>query len=101
MKVFLLSSILLQPPDPFNVVRPCLLNWLTSSRFQRSSTIQIFQVPSLVTMSIVATRMHRSLIDFVSESTEMFDILPSSLVSALIMVGTILAYRRALKLVVT
>lgn len=52
-------------------------------------------------MSIVATRMHRSLIDFISESTEMFDILPSSLVSALIMVGTILAYRRALKLVVT
>jgi hypothetical protein len=40
------------------------------------STTQIFQPVSLVTMSIVVTRMHRSLVDFVTGSTHMCDALP-------------------------
>jgi hypothetical protein len=38
----------------------------------------MFQLPCLVTMSIAATRMHRSLTDFVSNSTVMYDALPFS-----------------------
>jgi len=40
-----------------------------------SSQTQMFQLPSVITMSIAATRMHRSLTDFVSNTTEMYVIL--------------------------
>ena len=36
---------------------------------------QMFQLPSVITMSIAATRMHRALTDFVSSTTDMYDIL--------------------------
>jgi hypothetical protein len=39
------------------------------------SATQLFQLPSGITMSIAATRMYRSLSDFVSSTTEMYDIL--------------------------
>jgi hypothetical protein len=37
-----------------------------------SSVTQMFQFPSLVAMSIAATRMYRSLSDFVFGSTDMY-----------------------------
>lgn len=45
------------------------LTWYVSvcyewRKFPTSFTTQMFQVPSLIAMSIAATRMHRSLIDF-------------------------------------
>jgi hypothetical protein len=45
------------------------------------SATQMFQFPSLVAMSIAATRMYRSLSDFVFGSTDMYYFLrlPSSL----------------------
>jgi hypothetical protein len=43
--------------------------------FSFVSTSQLFEVPSLVVMTIAATRMHRSLVDFASGSTEVYDIL--------------------------
>lgn len=38
------------------------------------STIQMFQLPSAIVLSIAATRMYRGLTDFVSGSTHMYDI---------------------------
>jgi hypothetical protein len=35
----------------------------------------MFQLPSVITMSIAATRMHRSLTDFASSTTDVYDIL--------------------------
>lgn len=35
----------------------------------------MFQLPSVITMSIAATRIHRSLTDFVSSTTDMYVIL--------------------------
>ena len=40
----------------------------------------MFQLPSLVTVSIVAQRMHRSLTDFASNTTDVYATLPFSLV---------------------
>jgi hypothetical protein len=34
----------------------------------------MFQLPAVIIMSIAATRMHRSLTDFVSGTTDMYDI---------------------------
>jgi hypothetical protein len=34
---------------------------------------QMFQIPSPIVMSIVASRMHRGLTDYATETTEMFD----------------------------
>ena len=36
---------------------------------------KLFQFPSLVTISIAATRLHRALVDYAYGSTEMFDML--------------------------
>lgn len=38
------------------------------------STIQMFQLPSVIMLSIAATRMYRALTDFVSGITHMYDI---------------------------
>ena len=38
------------------------------------SAIQMFQLPSVITLSIAATRMYRALTDFVSGITHMYDI---------------------------
>jgi len=37
-------------------------------------TIQMFQLPSVIALSIAAARMYRSLTDFVSGVTHMYDI---------------------------
>jgi len=34
---------------------------------------QMFQIPALIIMSIAATRMHRSLVDYVSGPTRVYD----------------------------
>jgi hypothetical protein len=41
----------------------------------RSPLTQIFQFPSFITLSIAATRMHRSLFDFGSGSSQKYDVL--------------------------
>ena len=41
-------------------------------------TIQMFQLPSVVTISIAATRMHRSLTDFASKAADVYDAFPFS-----------------------
>jgi hypothetical protein len=33
----------------------------------------MFETPTLITMTIAATRMHRSLIDFASKTSEVYD----------------------------
>jgi hypothetical protein len=38
----------------------------------------MFQVPSLVTMAIIATRIHRSLVDFSSKSSDTYESFTSS-----------------------
>ena len=57
---------------PFNLVRSSL------SQCRRRALIlvhtKMFQLPSAITMSIAATRMYRSLSDFVSGTTDMYDI---------------------------
>jgi len=37
--------------------------------FLRRSTIQLLQVPGVVTMTVAATRMYRSLVDFAHDSS--------------------------------
>ena len=59
----------LQISDAFDIVRPCPLRvrWiLISTGFLCPSTTQMFMKPALITISIAATQMYRSLIDFVS-----------------------------------
>ena len=43
-----------------------------------AAIIQMFQTPTLIVMSIAATRMHRSLTDFAAVRTERWDIFASS-----------------------
>jgi len=42
--------------------------------FLRLSTMQILQVPGVVTMTVAATRMYRSLVDFANESSNAYAI---------------------------
>jgi hypothetical protein len=72
---FGLNTILLQIPDPFNLVRASLLR-PASYTLTLFCNAQMFQIPSMTIMSIAATRMYRSLADFASESTEVSDIQP-------------------------
>jgi len=37
-------------------------------------SIQMFQPPSWITMAIAATRMHRSLVDYASRLTDVYDV---------------------------
>ena len=69
-----LSSILRQSLAPFNIVRSWLLKRVDWP-YIYLSTMQMFQLPSVVTMTISATRMYRVLSDFVSATTDMYDIL--------------------------
>jgi len=64
----------LELPDPFNYVRPPLLP--VGQLPEPSSPPfppQMFWGASLIALSIAATRIHRSLVDFAYENTEVFD----------------------------
>jgi len=60
---------LLPKPDAFNMVCLILLRLLSvgeDARFLCIFAPQMFLMPALITLSIAATRMYRSLIDFCS-----------------------------------
>lgn len=44
--------------------------------FNASFATQMFLIPSMVAMTIAATRMYRGLAEFTSGGTEMYDIIP-------------------------
>lgn len=56
----------LPTPDAFNTVRPYLLRVVEGANFLFVVEIQMFMMPTLVTMTIAATRMYRFLAEFCS-----------------------------------
>lgn len=65
-----MNSLHLECLDPLNVV--CCLSQAGKDVFLHRFMIQMFQFPCLVTMSIAASRMYRSLADFVSSDLCVF-----------------------------
>ena len=57
---------LIRIPDPLSLVCPSCFQGRTGYGSLHPSATQMFQMPWLVTMSIAATRMYRSLSDFLS-----------------------------------
>ena len=59
-------------PAQFNIVRSCLLSVKGYPLVSYTlSAKQIFQHPGLIIMAIAGTRMHRSLVDFATKTTDM------------------------------
>ena len=67
----------LQTSDSLSVVRSYFSRVSEDCWFLYVTTTQIFQFPWLITMSIAATQMYRSLDDFFS--SDMYGFIPSSL----------------------
>jgi len=97
--VFFSSEILIEfwliiIPDPLSLVCPSYFQWGTRCGSLHPSATQMFQMPWLVTMSIAATRMYRSLSDFLSP--EVYDILFLSCLWPTCILNVIIAYTVAL-----
>jgi len=66
-----------------------LLQLLPRGRVLNPSQTQMFLLPSLLIMSIAATRMYRSLTDFGTGSADMYDNITSSLLSLSLLAVTL------------
>ncbi len=67
------DRVLIRIPDPLSFVCPRCFQWRTGCGSLHPSETQMFQMPWLVAMSIAATRMYRSLSDFLC--SDVYDIL--------------------------
>jgi hypothetical protein len=68
---YTLNSTPLRILDQFNIVTSFLgIQWEHALNILHVSATQMFQVPAVVTMTVAATRMHRSLVDFASVSPD-------------------------------
>jgi hypothetical protein len=64
----------------FRPVQPRTFCFVTTGIIVYTST-QLFQMPSVIMMVISATRIHRSLVDFASGSTDVYDLITPCLFS--------------------